>query len=298
MLRKTFKKIALNLGLDLIATSEKISKYSIQLALRENNLGALVRRLRKIVPDISNQDSGKACGFNDYWELKRRALQAFQCELMLEAVKGLDSGKLTVVDIGDSAGTHMLYLKELAKDNHSIETISVNLDPRAIKKIEDRGLKAILCRAEELNFGASQIDLFTSFEMVEHLHNPAIFFRRLAKRNSCNRLAITVPYLKQSRVGLRHIRSNSNEATYAENEHIFELNLKDWSILMRHSGWKVVYSRVYYQYPRNWPIFTRLLASYWKKTDYEGFWGAILEKDTTLSDLYQDWENEEKDKRR
>jgi hypothetical protein len=25
-------------------------------------------------------------------------------------------------------------------------------------------------------------------------------------------------------------------------------------------------------------------------TVFEGFWGAILEKDTTLSDLYQDWE--------
>ncbi|MFH1309101.1 MAG: hypothetical protein ABIH85_00305, partial [Candidatus Omnitrophota bacterium] len=76
----------------------------------------------------------------------------------------------------------------------------------------------------------------------------------------------------------------------AEEEHIFELNPKDWALLFLHSGWRVKYSEIYYQYPRKWPVLSWLWAKFWKLTDYEGFWGAILEKDTTYSDCYQDWE--------
>ncbi|MEK7846841.1 MAG: methyltransferase domain-containing protein, partial [Nitrospinota bacterium] len=194
-------------------------------------------------------------------------------------------------DIGDSAGTHMLYLKELTKGKFEIDTISVNLDPRAIKKIEARGLKAVLCRAEELDLGEKKVDLFTSFEMVEHLHNPAIFFRRIAKKSPCNRMVITVPYLKDSRVGLHHIRNKNGKIIFAEDEHIFELSPEDWVLLLLHSGWRVVHSEIYYQYPRRMPIMSQVFSWYWRNTDYEGFWGAILEKDTTLSDYYQDWED-------
>jgi len=108
-----------------------------------------------------------------------------------------------------------------------VDTVGVNLDPRAIKKITARGQKAILCRAEELDLGDKSVDLFTSFEMVEHLHNPAIFFKRLAKRPGCEKLVITVPYLKQSRVGLYHARRDSSKDIYAEDEHIFELSPQD-----------------------------------------------------------------------
>ncbi len=243
------------------------------------------------MPDISNQESSEKDKFNDYLELKRRSLQAFQCKMMLKALEGLPHGNLTVADIGDSAGTHMLYLKELSKGKYDIDTISVNLDPRAVEKIRARGLRAILCRAEELDMGEKKVDLFTSFQMVEHLHNPAIFFRRLAKKSPCKTMVITVPYLKNSRVGLHHIRSRSWKPVFAEDVHVFELSPEDWTLLLLHSGWKVVYDEIYYQYPRKIPAISTALSWYWKKLDFEGFWGAILEKDTTLSDCYKDWED-------
>ncbi len=269
---------------------QRFNKCSIHLAINENKFGDLIKKLRKIQPDISRQYSSQQ-GFNQYWELKMRALHAFQCYLMCEGLRSLPPRKSTVVDIGDSAGTHMLYLKELTKDRLDIDTLSVNLDPRAIQRIRARGLKAILCRAEELSLENKQISLFTSFEMVEHLHNPAIFFRRLAKKSQCNRLIITVPYMKKSRLGLYHVRKSSDEIVYAGGEHIFELNPEDWTLLMLHSGWKVIYGKIYYQYPRKWPVINQILALYWRMTDFEGFWGAILEKDTTYSDYYQDWED-------
>ena len=290
MTKLFLKKMLITFGCDPKRLSQRFNKWSIRLALRENGFSSLVGKLRKIVPDISHQESSEKDVFNDYWEIKRRALQAFQCDLMLMVLGLLRSEKLTVVDIGDSAGTHMLYLKELAKDKFDIDTISVNLDHRAIEKIKARGLEAKLCRAEDLDLGEKKIDLFISFEMVEHLHNPAIFFRRLAKRSKCNKLVITVPYMKKSRVGLHNIRSGSEKILFAEEEHIFELSPEDWALLMLHSGWRVVNSKIYCQYPRKLPVISQILAFYWRKTDFEGFWGVVLEKDTTFSDRYQDWQ--------
>lgn len=285
-MKKTFSL----LGLEPLAVHKKTGIWSIRKAINQSGLYPLVERLREIAPDISDQESSGKGTFDEYWEVKRRALQAFQCSLMLKHVNDINSEKLTVADIGDSAGTHMLYLRELTKDRFSIDTISVNLDARAIEKIRQRGFKAILCRAEELDLGDQHIDFFTSFEMVEHLHNPAIFFRRLAKRSKTDKMIITVPYLKASRVGLHQIRYKTNKKIRAEEEHIFELSPQDWTLLFLHGGWKVIHSQIHSQYPQRWPIISLLLKLFWRHSDFEGFWGVILEKDTTVSDLYQDWD--------
>ena len=270
-----------------------IKKISLKAAIWEQKLSDTIDELRKIVPDISKQESAQS-EFNDFWELKRRGMHAFQSGLMLKAINTINKQTIVVADIGDSAGTHMLYLKSLSTGKN-IETYSVNLDPRAIKKIKDRGLKAILKRAEEIEpediGGKEGVDLFTSFEMVEHLHNPAIFFKRIASKMSCNKMLVTVPFLKQSRVGLHHIRKRLKNVIYAEDEHVFELSPEDWTLLFLHSGWKVNYNEIYFQYPRKIPIIANMLRYIWKKTDYEGFWGVILEKDLTFADLYQDWED-------
>ncbi len=286
------KKIFKALGIDAKLFNEKLGGWSIRRAFSGNGFNALVQKLRDIVPDISNQESSEKEIFNDFWDLKRRALQSFQCKLMLKALNFLSPGRIAVADIGDSAGTHMLYLRRLAGDEYDIDSLSVNLDPRAIKKIEARGLKAAHCRAEDLGLRGERFDMIVSFQMVEHLHNPAVFFRRLAKMSVCNKLVITVPYVKSSRMGLRYVRmDNSREDVFAEDVHVFELNPEDWSLLILHSGWRVIYKKIYYQYPRNWPVISRVLRLYWRMVDYEGFWGVILEKDTAFSECYQDWED-------
>ena len=287
ILKKMLKLTGINSS-DLI---QKISRYSVLHAVKENKFVELIGRLRQIAPDISRQELTSMSSIGDYWELKRRALQAFQCTMMLKALEFFTAKNLTVVDIGDSAGTHMLYLKELARDKFDIDTIGVNLDPAAIEKMEAIGQKAILCRAEYLDLGDQKVDLFTTFQMVEHLHNPSIFFRRLSKRSLYNKMVVTVPYMKKSRVGLHSIRNKVNKPVIAEEEHIFELSPEDWTLLFLHSGWRVVYSKIYYQYPVNLPIVNKILAQFWRRTDFEGFWGVILEKDTTLADYYQDWED-------
>ena len=270
-----------------------VRKFSIRAAIRQQGMGNGIKKLCTLVPDISNQEARESLVFDDFWDLKRRGMHAFQCRLMLQALNNFQKPEMSVADIGDSAGTHMIYLRELTKNNLVLNTVSINLDPRAIKKIKERGLEAILKRAEEItseDLGGREIDLFTSFQMVEHLHNPALFFRRLAKQISCNFIVITVPLLRKSRVGLHSIREGMSEKIFAEDEHIFELSPEDWTLLLLHAGWHVKESSRYYQYPRHLPLVSYLFWKLWEHKDFEGFWGAILEKDTTVSDLYQDWE--------
>jgi len=101
---------------------------------------------------------------------------------------------------------------------------------------------------------------------------------------------ITVPYRRKSRVGLNYLRNEVKKKVYAENVHIFELCPEDWTKLMLHSGWRVINNEICYQYPRKLPLLRKIFALYWEKIDYEGFWGVILEKDLTYTELYQDWE--------
>lgn len=56
--------------------------------------------------------------------MKVRALHAFQITLMLKALAGLRRKRLTVVDIGDSAGTHMIYLTKLAGEGIELKLLA------------------------------------------------------------------------------------------------------------------------------------------------------------------------------
>ncbi len=291
IVKKILKSFGINQKKDV---PRQIARWSLLQAQKQQNLSQIVGKLRQIVPDISLQQSRTIKNFDSYAELKRRNLHGFQCQLMLEAIKNIKQEHFSVIDVGDSAGTHMLYLKELSKGTLTLDTLSVNLDQRATEKIRARGLKALCKRAENIqanDLDVETIGLITSFEMMEHLHNPSIFLRRMAVKGICPLILITVPFLRNSRVGLHHIRNRSQKKIHAEEEHIFELSPEDWALLSRHSGWKVIHEAIYWQYPRGIPFLTRSLRKYWQNFDYEGFWGAILKRDLKYSEQYLDWDS-------
>lgn len=269
-----------------------IATWSIKHVIKQEKIGILVTKLREIVPDISEQETRYV--YKGVIEEKERAIQAFQCQMLMDIIsKSFFQSKdiFTIVDIGDSAGTHSLYFSELLKDDVTkIETISINLDPKAIAKIKNKGLNAILCRAEDLDLGNQKIDLFTSFQMLEHLHDPVMFLRRLAKKSNCDYLFITVPYFKKSRVGLHRLRTNLKEPVSAEETHIFELSPEDWRLLFIHAGWQPVWSKIHYNYPKGWFLISFLLKYFWRILDFEGNFGILLKKDMEMSNYYQNWD--------
>ncbi|MBU0468124.1 MAG: class I SAM-dependent methyltransferase [Candidatus Omnitrophica bacterium] len=262
----------------------KLLVRSLNTASKEQGLLGIRDKLDAIVEDITSQYTNKKIE-GEYLTAKVRSLHAFQISLIEKAIAEFKDA--VVVDIGDSSGVHIQYIKSLFKENCS-RCLSVNLDEKAVKKIKDKGLEAILSRAEELDKYNINGDIFMSFEMLEHLMNPARFLYDLSSKSDAKYLVITVPYKSASKVGLRWVREEIRERSYAENTHIFELSPEDWKMLFKFSGWKVNYEQVYRQYPNRHVL--RALKGFWKKHDYEGFYGVILEKDDTYSSLYSDWQ--------
>lgn len=279
---RTLKKIA-----------ESLLTASLNAAVREQDLEQIKNQLNHIIVDLSTHRIHSVIK-GEFAETKARSQHAFQMDMLVRTVKRLKKKKITIVDIGDSAGTHLNYIKALCSDLE-IETISVDIDKKAVDRIKAKGMKAIHSPAEDLDLGETAIDLFTSFEMVEHLTSPILFFRRMAVRGKADLMLITVPYIKKSRVGLHHIRRMMTDTVgraesapiHPEQEHVFELSPDDWKTLITFSGWRILNERIYRQYPKRHLL--RLMQPVWKKYDFEGFWGAVLERDRSTSDLYQGW---------
>lgn len=268
----------------------------MKAAWREQGITDMVACCREILPDISDQytvgfDSET---FRTFWEPKLRGMHAFQSSLMLEAIRVLPKAwDLTVVDIGDSSGNHSIYLRGLTAPGVIGRVISVNLDPVAVQKIRAKGQEAIHCRAEGLDLGDRNIDLYMSFEMMEHLRSPLDFLHDLAQAGRGDHLLVTIPYVRRSRFGGDILRKaaagggNVKAKMTAEEVHLFELSPEDWQLMARFAGWHSVFTRIYRQYPRYSPW--RVLTPVWQRFDFEGFFGMLLKRDSTLADQYADW---------
>ena len=267
----------------------KILTLSIRTATKEQGNAELVKQLRRIVPDLKNQYTSFLIE-GDYLNTKVYAQHAFQVKLTLDAIKKLpESVEVPVIgDIGDSSGTHIIYLQEIL---NKVDALSINSDPVAIKKIRSKGLQAFQSRAESLHkleeFN-KEMDILISFEMLEHLKDPIGFLETMAKESECKSFVITVPWKRKSRISLDRLEDlEGQQAFNPEVTHIFELCPKDWDKLFKFSGWKVIKRSEYFQYPRFHPL--RITKFIWQKLDFEGFYGVILEKDDTFSSRYQDY---------
>jgi len=263
-----------------------VLRRSIKKASKEQGLDIFTDKLSEIVPDIINQYSSFNID-NPYLRVKVRSQHAFQISLVNEIIKEFE--KLTIVDIGDSAGTHLQYIKGLYSKNKKMRCLSVNLDDKAVERIRRKGLEAVNTRAENLKDYNINADIFLCFETLEHLMNPCHFLYELSTKTNAKYLILTVPYVQNSRVGLHHIRRGEVglKKASAENTHIFELRPEDWKLLIKHSGWKIAQERIYLQYPRRG--FLRITKTYWKRSDFEGFYGLVLLRDNIWSSMYMDW---------
>lgn len=270
---------------------KRLFAFTIYRASYEEGYREILCKLKSIVPDITKQYSNFDI-LDVFQEAMVRTLHAFQVSLIQTTLKLKNQDRLTIVDIGDSSGTHLIYLQdEKISLGKKLNTLSVNIDPIAVEKILSKGLKAIECRAEELTkhqeFRDKNVDVFLLFETLEHLLDPINFLHNLSESCDTSILIITVPYLRRSKVALHQLRGNIDKKMTAEETHIFELNPDDWRLLFRFSGWEIVEDRIFKMYPTYNPlVFMKLL---WKKFAFDGYYGCILKKDSTISNRYDSW---------
>lgn len=274
--------------------------WSLKKALAAQGMSKLYSQLIAVLPDISNQytnPDGMNCmdpqspDYVAFYADKVRAQHSFQVYYTIKMLEKYATDKpLVLVDVGDSSGNHIKYLQALQKDyKYRIEeAYSVNLDEKAIEKVNNNGGKGILCRAEKLHEIGINADVLLSFEMLEHLSSPVDFLHQLSKQPPSKFALFTVPFIRKSRMGLHHIRLNINDyAADPEDVHIFELCPDDWKLLAKHAGWRVIDEMIYYQYPPN--MLYRALRPLWQKYEYEGFYGFTLVPDAQWRDLYTGW---------
>lgn len=271
-----------------------VMEHSLDLAAKQQKLMDFEGVISDLGIDLSKQYT-KDFILNDVTKRKIENEHSFQIGFTLKAVnwmlnKGaINSDYASIVDIGDSAGTHSKYLKYFLKDRiETIDCTSVNLDPVAIEKITRGGGTAVLCRAEDYS-ADRPVTLYLSFEMIEHLHNPAIFFHKMASADNGQYMVVTMPYVKTSRVSAEYMNDGGSDKVYAEDVHIFELCPEDWEKIALHGGWKTIHKDIYYQYPTR-HVLSSAYKMIWRKFDFEGFLALFLERDMSQADRYQDWE--------
>lgn len=257
---------------------------SLKSAVKEQKLDGLVKRLEELVPDLSDQYSSfKVKGI--FLNTKVRNMHAFQMSLIDRVINEFEQA--VIVDVGDSSGTHLEYITALYSKDKDLKCLSVNLDIKAVERIKNKGFEAIHARAEDLHKHGVDADIFLCFEILEHMTDPCKFLYDLSSKTNAKYLIASVPYLKKSRVGLHHIRAGRKDKVNAENTHILELSPEDWKLVAKHGGWEVVEDKIYFQYPK-WSVW-RFTKPLWKKLDFEGFYGIVLERNDSWSSLYQDW---------
>ncbi|KKM65554.1 hypothetical protein LCGC14_1490120 [marine sediment metagenome] len=242
---------------------------SIWLAGKQQRLN--YQELINIIPDISEQYNTSVLD-TEYLNLKVRSVHAFQMDL----IKRICKDNYYLSDIGDSSGNHIIYTKRFF--NNIIST-SVNCDSNAIKKIKSKGLYAEKVSAEDYVREVGEVDLTFLFQTLEHFENPISFLKKA--KNHTKYMIITVPYLKNSRIGFHHLRDKNHPFWKGDPEdiHYYELSPEDWKLMFEFTGWKVKYEKIYYQYPRWIPFVSWLLKKYWRRFDFEGFYGVILFKE-------------------
>ena len=286
------KMIARFMGLNTTELYQSLSAKSLDAAAKEQGLTETIGKLRDIIPDLRDQytESFDETEYQRYWEKKMRGLHAWQVNCVQEAMRVIDRKNLVLVDIGDSSGNHGIYFRDISPSGQVSKVISVNLDPVAVGKVKSKGGEAILSRAEELDLHGVKVDLFMSFETVEHLTDPTRFLHELAIKGDAEHLFMSVPYRKTSRFGGFHMRQDESkmlDKMTAEEVHIYEFSPEDWVLLARFAGFKPVFTRTYFQYPKRSPL--RLTAPLWRKLDFEGFFGVLLKRDLGLAVKYTDW---------
>ncbi len=227
----------------------KILTYMQSQSLK--SVGFDTKRLINIAPDISEHYSFT---FTDkFTNLKVRNMHAFQVSLIDEVMENFNARSYSrhpsVIDIGAASGVHLEYIRFLYPE---AGCVGIDIDAGAVEKIKARGFDAFQIRAEDLRLEA---DIFLCFEVLEHLTDPYGFLCSLPESKY---LIVTVPYLKNSRIG--------------QGEHVFELSPKDWKSLFNRAGWIVINENLYRQ-------SGRLMRYIWRKLDFEGFYGFILRRE-------------------
>jgi hypothetical protein len=240
-----------------------------------------------VLPDLSDHFAMFRVGVEDQVRLRLLlCAQAIFISQVVNVLKMKGGAINSWVDVGDSDGAaRLLFLKSMPQMKN-FKTFGINMELDAVKLMRSKGLEAECMNAMDLHKKGVSFDIVSVFETLEHMPDPIGFLERISQVVG-QRLVVSVPLIRVSRIGLNYLTSkwNSEWKPGYSNNHFFELAPLDWCKLFNHAGWRVESEWKVYQFPRSGPL--KWVMSYaWRKISFEGFWFVSLKKDSTFSNRF------------
>jgi ubiquinone/menaquinone biosynthesis C-methylase UbiE len=140
-----------------------------------------------------------------------------------------------ILNVGDPSGN---LLQVLSKDG-----TSVNINRECVDFICNKGIKAVLGNAENLDFDDSSFDYVFSFQCFEHIQNPVSALKEFG-RVAEKKVFLSVPYVSKSIVyNINYWEKLQKESWKIEKPkqfdyHIFEFSTADLKNLLSYTNLK------------------------------------------------------------
>ncbi len=144
------------LGRVISGAIDSIMLWSLKIQKNNLRFDKLEELFEELQIDLSRQYTRKI-ELTPFLELKIKNEHAFQVGLAKNAIQKyiMPKRSVHVVDIGDSAGTHIKKLRKLLEDENGpqLQAVSVNLDSAAVEKIIRGGGGSCLLQSGRVCFG-------------------------------------------------------------------------------------------------------------------------------------------------
>jgi len=159
-----------------------------------------------------------------YLDLQKRALADAGFNRMEREMKERTGGKISVLDVGCATGAMLAYLRD-----RGWQTAGVEISPAGEYARKERGLDVHGQNFENCHFPSECFDMALASHLVEHLNDPAAFFReawRVLRRGAY--LMVTTPNINgfQARLLGSRWRSAIFDHLYLFSTHTIRAMLK------------------------------------------------------------------------
>jgi len=159
-----------------------------------------------------------------FLDLQKRALADAAFDRVEREIKERRGGKISVLDVGCATGAMLAFLRE-----RGWQTTGVEISPSAEYARKERGLDVRSQSLENCHFPSESFDLALASHLVEHLNDPAAFFReawRVLRRGAY--LMVTTPNINgfQARLLGSRWRSAIFDHLYLFSTHTIKAMLK------------------------------------------------------------------------
>jgi len=165
-------------------------------------------------------------------EARREKIFKPRAEKIINICKKYNTNTNTIIDVGAGYGT---FCEEIKKLEFFKKVIAIEPTPSLAKTCQERGLEVINRGIEEIKIN-QEVDVITSFEVIEHLFSPKEFLLSCKEILSKNGLiVITCPNIKGF-----DISTLKEKSDIIDTEHLNYFNLNSLSKLFSSCGFEVI----------------------------------------------------------